>query len=757
MATSAGTLRVGRYFLALAAILALLYSIVAFGSRHTPKLGLDLVGGVRVIFTAQTPKGSPPPTSSQMTQARQILEDRINTTGVTGATVVVQGSDQLVVEIPNGTGTDVAALGKAAILNFRGVIAPAVPVSCVGKGAAAGSSGTPASTGPSTGAGGAASSPSPTSSHSPGAASYHALPDPHQAKPSGSASSSPKPAKSPASGKTPTSGAPTGSVAPSGSATPAPQGRPICNGDPFNTPIQVTQGQQPFGGKSLFAFDPSLKAKMPTSESCPAPGLATTDCKPYTALSPTQQQEISTALTAFKCSAAQTEQDIPNHYYYACDDGKTYGTKVAYLLGFVVVPGKLIDSASAQAPSGQNGQVEWTVALTLTPSGADRWNAWTSKYNTTQNATVVAGQSGVCAASGAVPCSNFVAFTLDGQVISAPITQAALSTNTQISGNFTADTARALAQELNYGKLPVSFRTEQNQRVSATLGTQQLNAAFLAGGIGLLLVVIYSLLYYRGLGLVTIASLIVSAVLTYAMLVILGVQIGFTLDLAGIAGFIVALGITADSFVVFFERLKDEVHEGRSARVGVARAWVRARRTILSADTVSFLAAAILYYFASADVKGFAFTLGMSTILDLVVVFLFTHPLVSLLSRSRAFGSATFTGLDAVRGTRRSDDDEPLARSARGRTRRSAETETGDAEKFAGTTTIVRGTAVGTADTADTADGADTADTVDTADTADTADTESPRARTTPEPGSAAERAAARRARMREQNKDGGR
>ena len=334
-------------------------------------------------------------------------------------------------------------------------------------------------------------------------------------------------------------------MAPSGSATPAaPQGRPICNGDPFNTPIQVTQGQQPFGGKSLFAFDPSLKAKMPTSESCPAPGLATADCKPYTALSPTQQQEISTALTAFKCSAAQTEQDIPNHYYYACDDGKTYGTRVAYLLGFVVVPGKLIDSASAQAPSGQNGQVEWTVALTLTPSGADRWNAWTSKYNTTQNATVVAGQSGVCSASGAVPCSNFVAFTLDGEVISAPITQAALSTNTQISGNFTADSARALAQELNYGKLPVSFRTEQNQRVSATLGTQQLNAAFLAGGIGLLLVVIYSLLYYRGLGLVTIASLIVSAVLTYAMLVILGVQIGFTLDLAGIAGFIVALGIT---------------------------------------------------------------------------------------------------------------------------------------------------------------------------------------------------------------------
>jgi preprotein translocase subunit SecD len=176
-----------------------------------------------------------------------------------------------------------------------------------------------------------------------------------------------------------------------------------------------------------------------------------------------------------------------------------------------------------------------------------------------------------------------------------------------------------------------------------------LTDGLLAGGIGLILVVIYSLIYYRALGIVTIASLLVSGGLTYASLVILGHEIGFTLTLAGIAGFIVAVGITADSFVVFFERIKDEVHEGRSMRVAVPRAWIRARRTILSADTVSFLAAATLYYFAAGDVRGFAFTLGLSTILDLVVVFLFTHPMLSLLSRSTAFGSARFSGLDAVR------------------------------------------------------------------------------------------------------------
>ena len=157
------------------------------------------------------------------------------------------------------------------------------------------------------------------------------------------------------------------------------------------------------------------------------------------------------------------------------------------------------------------------------------------------------------------------------------------------------------------------------------------------------------MIYYRALGLVTIASLLVSGGLTYASLVILGSQIGFTLTLAGIAGFIVAVGITADSFVVLFERIKDEVHEGRTMRVAVPRAWIRARRTIISADIVSFLAAAVLYEFAAGDVRGFAFTLGMSTILDLVVVFLFTHPLVSLLSRSAAFGSARFTGLNSVR------------------------------------------------------------------------------------------------------------
>jgi preprotein translocase subunit SecD len=188
--------------------------------------------------------------------------------------------------------------------------------------------------------------------------------------------------------------------------------------------------------------------------------------------------------------------------------------------------------------------------------------------------------------------------------------------------------------------------------VTATLGLQQMRYGLIAGLIGIALVIVYCMLYYRALGLVVVASLGISGVTVFASLVLLGRAIGFTLSLAGIAGFIVAIGITADSFVVFFERLKDEVKDGRTVRSAVPRAWIRARRTILSADAVSFLAAAILYWLAAGPVKGFAFTLGLSTIIDLLVVFLFTHPLVALLSRSNAFTTPRVSGLGNLRSDR---------------------------------------------------------------------------------------------------------
>jgi preprotein translocase subunit SecD len=296
-----------------------------------------------------------------------------------------------------------------------------------------------------------------------------------------------------------------------------------------------------------------------------------------------------------------------------------------------IIEGTDISGASTSPPTSTSPQ--WSVSLDFKSKGQSTW----AQYTAAHNSTVTPND----------PADN-VAFVLDGKTISAPTIQGTINGQTQITGGFSQSQANDLANVLKYGALPLTFQQQEALTISPTLGTDQLKAGLLAGGIGIALVFLYSMFYYRALGLVMISSLVLSGILVYAVLVILGRQIGFTLTLAGVAGFIVAIGITADSFVVFFERLKDEIRDGRSARSAVPRAWVRARRTILSADAVSFLAAAILYYLAAGTVKGFAFTLGMSTVLDLVIVFLFTHPLLTLFARSRAFMSPRVSGLGAV-------------------------------------------------------------------------------------------------------------
>jgi preprotein translocase subunit SecD len=280
------------------------------------------------------------------------------------------------------------------------------------------------------------------------------------------------------------------------------------------------------------------------------------------------------------------------------------------------------DISNAAANSNPNG-TGYVVNLDFKSEGGSKWAKFT-----------------------AANVQQAVAVVLDGEVMSAPTIQSAIEGgSTEISGKFTLKQAQALADTLKYGALPLSFDASEAQTISPTLGLQSLKAGLIAGGLGLALVFVYCMFYYRLLGIMTILSLALSAVIVYGVLVLLGRWIGFTLDLAGIAGFIVAIGITADSFIVFFERLKDEVREGRSFRSAVPRAWVRSRRTILSADAVSFIAAAVLYVIAVGQVKGFAFTLGMSTVLDLVVVFLVTHPLVAMASKSKLLSNPKLSGL----------------------------------------------------------------------------------------------------------------
>ena len=239
---------------------------------------------------------------------------------------------------------------------------------------------------------------------------------------------------------------------------------------------------------------------------------------------------------------------------------------------------------------------------------------------------------------------------MDGLVVSAPrINEAITGGSAQITGNFTQLEAQDLANVLKYGSLPLAFERGEVQQISPTLGAEQLDAGLLAGVFGLFLVILYAFLYYRGLGVVAVGSLLVAAFIIILAFMLLGDWIGYTLTLAGIAGAIVAIGITADSFVLYFERLRDEIREGKSLKTAVETSWIRARRTIIVSDLVSIIAAVLLYIFAVGGVRGFAFTLGLSTLIDLIVIFFFSKPLVVLLSRMKYFQQGgRFSGMSAA-------------------------------------------------------------------------------------------------------------
>jgi preprotein translocase subunit SecD len=546
-------IRAGRHLAVYAVIVVGLYLLVFFtgGGKPTPRLGIDLQGGTQVTLTARSPDGKPP-SADALNQARQIIQNRVNGSGINGAEIV-QDNNNLVITAPGGNGEQIKNLGQSAKLTFRKVV-NAVAV-------------TPP----------------------------------------------PKPSTPPSSGQQPSSGAP----------TPQGMGAPGAAQDPLSTSPQQAS-TPPSGAAAPSSAAPSSSAPSsaaPSQNNNVDPKVAQEIQAAKALRQSTDQQVQAQALSLLNCGAADPLRgnDDPNLPLVTCSQD---GTE-KYVLDPVFLQGSEIAHATAGTdPQGAG----FVVNLTFKDNGSRIWGDFTSA-NVQQRA----------------------AFVLDTQVVSAPtIQQAILGGNTQISGKFTQTKATDLANVLNYGALPLSFEQSDVQTVSATLGIASLQAGLLAGGIGLLLVIIYCLFYYRALGVLTVVSLGLSGTVIYAILVLLGRWLGFSLDLAGVAGFIVAIGFTADSFVIFFERLKDEIREGRTFRSGVARGWVRARRTILSSDAVMFLAAAVLYALAVGQVQGFAFTLGMSTVLDLVVVFLVTHPLVVLASRSKTLSSPAFSGLGAV-------------------------------------------------------------------------------------------------------------
>jgi preprotein translocase subunit SecD len=595
------------------ALLVGLYLLVFLTGNKAakPKLGIDLQGGTRVTLTARTPDGSKP-TRDALDQALQIISSRVNGLGVSGSEVVIDG-DNLVITVPGNDSSEARNLGQTARLFIRPVIGQPIPVEAVNKKPAEGAPGAPGA--PPAGAPGAPPAP-------PGAAPG-APPAPSGA-PASPVSPAPQPRPYPLE--------PTPSPTPSPTASPTPS--------PTASPTQAPAGSP--------TASPTSGAPAPPAPPDPRQDLAARIKFEKDLRQSTNQNLllISVQYMAGRCGEDDVlaGNDDPALPLVTCSQDQKY----VYILDKSIISGDQIKDAVSGFDQ-QSGA--YVVDLEFKDEAATTWGDFTAANIGTQTA-----------------------FTLDSEVVSAPqIREAIPGGRTQISGGdppFTVDSSKQLANVLKYGSLPLSFESSEAETVSATLGLTSLRAGLIAGGIGLAMVLLYSLLYYRVLGLLTALSLVASGAMVFAILVLLGRYINYTLDLAGIAGLIIGIGTTADSFVVFFERIKDEIREGRSFRSAVPRGWARARKTILSGNAVSFLAAAVLYFLAVGQVKGFAFTLGLTTILDVLVVFTVTWPLVYLASKSPTMSKPALNGLGAVqriaRERREAGQSETLAAAERG-------------------------------------------------------------------------------------------
>jgi len=612
----------GRQLAVLGLLFVILYALVFFGAgakgsvhdRLEPKLGLDLIGGTQATYVASLANGQSPSQTS-MEEARKIIDQRVNALGVAEAEVVIEGNRNIVVSVAGEADDQLKNVGQAAQMRFRKVLkvtgdnaavaanppsASAVPSGSAAPSASAGTSKAPQITGsaaPSASAGGQGGgerAPSPSAS---------------AAAPSTSAAPAPAPSAS--------------------AAAPAPVTADIKE--------QRAAIEKKVGAKAWAAAE---KLTDPVDLSTdPTAGVA---YKAFGALSGAEVNALTPEMQ-FNIPTIGCENQLDKRPNGAIDaiDSKVVACQsgAKMYLDVAKVIGTDIDTATPQLDQ-QQGQ--WVVSLDFTGPGQAKWTALTREaFQPAADDTCVAAAQAL--STGATHC--LVAVVLDKTVISAPEIQGVLTGQSQITGQFDASSAKELADQIKYGALPVTFEPAATQSVSATLGKQQLEAGLLAAAIGMGLVAIYAFFYYRLLGSVIFLSLVLSGLLTFGALVVLGRTMGFTLTLAGIAGFIVSLGVAADSFVIYFERLKDEIHEGRSARSAVPRAWVRARRTIISANTITIMAAVVLYIVSIGAVAGFAFALGLSTVLDLVVVFLFRHPIMTMFANTKAFMSPRVSGL----------------------------------------------------------------------------------------------------------------
>lgn len=598
---------------------ALGYGVWKKDASWTPALGLDLEGGFQFILSPRTTDGGSV-SQQQLEEARDIIVQRIDAQGTSGAEVTTQGSSNIVVAMPGvPTKEQQDAIAASSQMQFRPVLATDIgdPEAAQPQPSASSSSGS--------GSSGSGSSSSSSSSAQPSASRSSSTPasrnQERTAEPTPSSSGSGSGTSSPSSSAS----------APSSSSTAAPTGT-----------------------------DPSADSWKPTGEPTSA----------------TDPNHISTKLWRefqdLNCAKPPEDQPVgkTDEAIVACkDDGS-----LKYVLGPVVVAGTEIADAEAGYRVGPQGQQtnEPEIQLTLTSKGR-------KEYGDVSKQMVKLPGLNPASPTNPPGSYNALAAVLDSKVLIDPGFNEAIPNGQASISGFSIDEARSLAKSLKFGALPLSFDVQSRQEISPTLGSEQLRYGIIAGLIGLFVVLLYSLLQYRALSVVVIGSMLVAFGITYLAIALLAWGYNYRLDMAGVTGLIIAIGVTADSFIVYFERVRDELREGRNLRAAVEAGWARAKGTILVADGVNLIAAVVLYVLASSGVRGFAFTLGLTTLIDLAIFWLFTHPLLTILARNKFFASGhKWSGFDVdtlreakvrYKGRGNFDIDNPVAVPAEGSAR----------------------------------------------------------------------------------------
>jgi preprotein translocase subunit SecD len=587
-----------------------------------PKFALDLEGGTQLVLTPQATESNVQVTADQIDQAVDIIRDRVNSSGVAESEVARQGNANIVVSIPgNPTQDQLDLVSKSAKMTFRTVL-------YVGSASQAQQDAWSQRTYPNPAY---TPEPTPEPSEEPaegdeatgdeatGEEAETPVEDEAATEPGADAEASPAASSaSPSPAPTPTSkvDASTGNM-------------PVPPDEAYTARLEGGLNEEVVYTQVAEEYANILEGTEATVATKTSQGLSEAAAQAQTVA-----ETINCTMVGSSRGNLPADPDKP---LVTCnDDGSA-----AYILGPVMVQGSELTAANngmAQTQQG-NSTGQWVVDIEFNSAGGKQFGAVTEKLDA------------ACKANAEDPKRQF-AIVLDDVVISAPevCNDPILNGKAQISGSFNQQSSKTLADQLSFGSLPINFNVESQDQISATAGSEQLQIGLWAGLIGLILVAIYSFGQYRALSVVTVLSLILAIGISYGTIVLLGWVQGYRLSLAGVAGLIIAIGITADSFIVYFERIRDELRVGRPLGQAVDMAWLRARRTIWASDAVNFLAAIVLYMVAVGGVRGFAFTLGLTTIMDLVVVMLFTHPMILLLTRTRFWGEGhPWSGLDPFR------------------------------------------------------------------------------------------------------------